>query len=170
MNFASRSLIVFLALAATAITQDSNRTQQILEKLNGTPTRQSIFDYIGFQLSGDIVILSGFTIQEGLKAESEKVVRSLEWVKHVVNRIEVLPVEPNGSRIRGRAESVLKDTVPQAFPEDRADIRIKVKDTDVTLVGSVHKIHGRRLENAVSQIRGLPSVSSVTNQVRIIDQ
>ena len=171
MNHRTRSfiVIVFLLLGGAALAQDAERTQEVLTKLNETPTRQSVFDYVGFQLSGEIVVLSGFTIQPGLKAETEKLIRSLEWVAHVVNRIEVLPVEATGSLIRGRSEAVLKKTVPYAFPENRADIRIKVKESHVTLVGSVAKIHTRRLENAVSEIKGLPSVKSVTNDVKILD-
>ena len=61
---------------------------------------------------------------------------------------------------------ILKELVPQAFPENHADIRIKATiKGDVTLYGVVGKEDKKRLEAAVEQIKHVTFVGSVTNHV-----
>ena len=58
------------------------------------------FDNIAFKLNGYDVILYGQVVQASLKSDAEKVVKKIEGVERVENRIEVLPVSPNDDRLR----------------------------------------------------------------------
>ena len=163
-------LVSLLVTAPLAAAQDvAEQQRQVLAQLKKTSTAQTVFDSVSFQLAGPVVILMSFTIRPGLKDESERVIRALDWAQHVVNHVEVLPIGAPTERIRSSSETILRDAVPQAFPGNRVDIRIKVKSGAVTLVGSISSVNQRRLENAVSRLRALPEVRSVENQVTVRD-
>ena len=58
------------------------------------------FDNIAFKLNGYDVILYGQVVQPSLKDDAEKVVKKIEGVEQVENRIEVLPTSGNDDRLR----------------------------------------------------------------------
>src|SRR3954471_10108863 len=58
------------------------------------------FDNIAFQVNGYDVVLYGHVVQPTLKSDAERVVKKIEGVEHVDNRIEVLPTSPNDDRLR----------------------------------------------------------------------
>src|ERR1051325_6491509 len=59
-----------------------------------------VFDNIAFRLNGYDVMLVGQVSRPLLKSEAERVVKRIEGVERVDNRIEVLPVSPNDDRLR----------------------------------------------------------------------
>src|SRR5262249_53794087 len=59
-----------------------------------------VFDNIAFKLNGYNVTLVGQVRQPLLKSEAERVVKKIEGVERVDNRIEVLPLSPNDDRLR----------------------------------------------------------------------
>ncbi len=59
-----------------------------------------VFDYIHFAIKGRTVILDGQASRPTLKSSAENVVKKIEGVQTVDNRIEVLPLSPNDDRIR----------------------------------------------------------------------
>ena len=140
---------------------------QVLHAILTVPTLQTPFDFLNFGIQGPTVVLLGFTVQPVLKTQAEGAIRQLPWVQYVVNRIEVLPLNPEDKEIRVRSLSILRDRVPQAFPANHADIRIKTVRGDVTLVGFINEISKLRRENAIVQIQHLPYVREVTNNVII---
>src|SRR3954468_11042529 len=58
------------------------------------------FDNIAFRLNGYDVTLYGQVVQPLLKDTAEKVVKKIEGVEHVDNRIEVLPTSSSDDRLR----------------------------------------------------------------------
>ena len=140
---------------------------QVLHAILTISTLQTPFDFVNFGIQGPTVVLLGFTVQPVLKTQAEGVIKQLPWVQYVVNRIEVLPLNPEDKEIRVQSLSILRSTVPQAFPSNHADIRIKTVRGDVTLVGFINEISKLRLENAIVQIQHRPYVREVTNNVII---
>ena len=117
-----------------------------------------------------MVVLTGFTTKGPLKQEAEGNVKSLKWVEHVVNEIEILPVTPELRSLRGSILGGLSEALPQSFPAGHANVRIKVTaDFQVTLVGVIDPLNQLSLESAVVEIKQMPLVKSVTNQVLAAD-
>src|SRR5436309_7998728 len=60
----------------------------------------SVFDDLGFRVSGDTVTLVGDVTRPVLKSDAENVVKRIEGVKEVVNQINVLPLSSMDDQIR----------------------------------------------------------------------
>jgi osmotically-inducible protein OsmY len=158
-----------MALAADQEAMEKERAehrQQVAKAIAGMGQMMTEFDYITFYLSGPVVVLEGFTTKPVVKQDAETAVRKVEWVNHVVNKIEELSIEPTVNEIRAEVLSMVKKATPQSFPQDRAYIRVKVdKDMNVTLVGWADPMDKKRLEAAVVGIQNLPLVKKVDNQI-----
>jgi hyperosmotically inducible protein len=96
----------------------------------------------------------------------ERVVKRIEGVEKVTNRIEVLPPSPNDDRIR---RAVYRAIYSNAFLSRYAlqvvpPVHIIVKNGHVTLVGVV----ATETESNVATIQAnsVPGVFSVTNRLR----
>src|SRR5438876_1042256 len=59
-----------------------------------------VFDNLMFRVDGYRVTLLGAVSRPTLKTDAERVVKKIEGVEQVINRIEVLPLSPNDDRIR----------------------------------------------------------------------
>ena len=59
-----------------------------------------VFDNLAYKVEGGDVTLFGQVTRPTLKSDAERVVKGIEGVERVDNRIEVLPVSPNDDRIR----------------------------------------------------------------------
>jgi hyperosmotically inducible protein len=62
----------------------------------------SLFDHFAFSVEGYTVTLMGKVSRPTLKSDAENVVKTIEGVESVVNRIEVLPLSPNDDELRLR--------------------------------------------------------------------
>src|SRR5216684_520166 len=60
----------------------------------------NVFDNLTFKVDGSTVTLLGQVSRPTLKSDAENVVRGIEGVEEVINKIQVLPVSPNDDRIR----------------------------------------------------------------------
>jgi len=146
--------------------QASKHLKDVVKVLSTLGTPETTFDYIHPALSGPVVVLQGFTVNGALKDNAAAQVQKLAWCTHVVNQIELLDVGPELRRVRQQTLGILKKQVPQAFPENHANIRIKVTlKGEVTLVGVVSPTDHKRLQAAIEQIKNITFVSSVTNHI-----
>jgi len=168
--------LVFAALVSPALVLAADQThmekeraehrQQVAEALNTMGRLMTAFDYITFYLSGPAVVLEGFTTKPVIKQDAAAAVQKIEWVNHVVNKIEELPIEPAINDLRKEVLSIVKKASPQSFPQDRAYIRVKIDGgMNVTLAGWADPMDKVRLEAAVVRIGNLPLVKGVDNQV-----
>jgi hyperosmotically inducible protein len=126
-----------------------------------------VFDNLAFQVDGGTVTLLGQVSRPTLRTDAERVVKSIEGVERVINRIEVLPLSPYDDRIRlatYRAiygNTALNRYALQAVPP----IHIIVKNGNVTLEGVVANEGDKNIADI--QARSVPGVFSVTNNLRV---
>ncbi len=126
-----------------------------------------VFDNLAFEVDGGTVTLLGQVSRPTLRTDAERVVKRIEGVERVINRIEVLPLSPYDDRIRlatYRAiygHTALNRYALQAVPP----IHIIVKNGNVTLEGVVANEADKTI--AGIQARSVPGVFSVTNNLRV---
>jgi len=146
--------------------QRDTHVDDVVKALTTLGTPETPYDYITFGISGPVVVLQGFTVNGALRDNAKAQVEKLDWVTHVVQEVELLDVGPELKRVRRQALATLKKQVPQAFPQNHANIRIKVTiKGDVTLVGVIDPPDDKRFLAAVEQIKHITFVTSVTNNV-----
>lgn len=128
----------------------------------------NVFDNITYKVEGYNVTLMGAVTQPVLKSEAENVVKRIEGVEKVYNRIEVLPVSNFDDELRVRLfraiyyyPSLERYGMPVQKP-----IRIIVKNGHVDLEGVVDSEADKNLVNI--RARGVPGVFSVTNHLRVV--
>jgi len=151
----------------------SERAQQNLERQVGRELRKlpdfSVFDNLEFRVRGYRVELYGQVVHGALKSTAERVVRRLEGVEAVDNRIEILPASVNDDRLRQALLQSIYSRPPlqryavQAVPP----VHIIVKRGHVTLAGVVANESER--DAAYVLASSVPGSFSVTNRLRIED-
>jgi hyperosmotically inducible protein len=127
-----------------------------------------VFDDLGFSVDGSTVTLVGDVTRPMLKSQAENVVKRLEGVNGVVNRIEVLPLSPFDDRIRMAAyRAVYGDPALSTRCGFRAilAIHIIVKNGNIRLEGVV----ANKMDHDIAAIRanGVSSAFSVVNDLRV---
>jgi hyperosmotically inducible periplasmic protein len=131
----------------------------------------SVFDWLEFEVQGDSeVILQGQVTRPTLKSDAENVVKRIEGVENVTNRIEVLPLSPNDDRIRRAVYGTLfnfNSPLHRYGLGAVPSIHIIVKNGHVTLKGVVD----RQADSNLAKIRvnGVPGIFSVNNQLTVSD-
>ena len=127
----------------------------------------NVFDNLAFKVDGSTVTLLGQVTRPTLKSDAERVVKGIEGVETVVNKIEVLPVSPNDERIRAAVyraiygHTALNRYGLQAVPP----IHIIVNNGNVTLEGVVASEADKNIANI--QANSVPGVFSVKNNLRV---
>ena len=127
----------------------------------------NIFDNLAYRVDGDTVTLYGQVTRPVLKSDAGNVVKRIEGVAKVENKIEVLPLSPFDNQLRFRVaravygQSALNRYALGAQPS----IRIIVKNGNVTLEGVVANEMDRNIANI--QANGVSGVFSVTNNLRV---
>lgn len=128
----------------------------------------SVFDDLGFRVSGDTVTLVGDVTRPVLKSDAENVVKRIEGVKQVVNQINVLPLSSMDDQIRmAMARAIYGDPQIgtrygyQALPS----IHIIVSNGRVRLEGVVANEMDKNLINM--RARSVPNVFAVDNQLQV---
>ena len=126
-----------------------------------------VFDNLAYQVQGNTVTLLGQVTRPTLKTDAERVVKGIDGVDKVDNKIEVLPVSPNDDRLRRSlyraiygSASLRRYDLPVIKP-----IRIIVKNGNVTLEGVVDNQADKSVANI--KANGLHGVFSVTNNLRV---
>jgi len=128
----------------------------------------SVFDNLQYEVSGDgTVVLSGEVVRPTLKSDAANVVRRIEGVEKVVDKIEVLPLSNFDDQIRIReyraifASDSLYRYVLRAVPP----IHIIVKNGHVTLAGVVATEADRNVAGIIANT--VPGVFSVANNLTV---
>ena len=168
------SLTLILAASLTSGAAQSTATERSQERISHevrneliTLPQFSIFDNLAFKVDGETVTLTGQVRNPILKDSAEKVVKDIEGVKGVNNKIEVLPPSPNDDRIR-------RDVARAIFNDDRLfrysmgavpPIHIIVNRGHVTLEGVVANQADK--DAAGLRANGVPGVFSVQNNLRV---
>jgi hyperosmotically inducible protein len=163
-----------IALAAptflsAANTYKGDLTQEVRHELVMLPW-YGIFDNLAYRVDGSTVTLFGQVSRPTLKSDAENVIKHIEGVDRVINNVEVLPLSPMDNRIRmaeyraiygfGPLQRYALGTIPP--------IRIIVKNGHVTLEGVVANKGDYNIANI--RANGVPSVFSVTNNLRVENQ
>ena len=127
----------------------------------------SLFDDFAFRVDGETVTLMGKVSRPTLKSDAENVIKRIEGVEKVNNRIEVLPLSANDDRLRLAlyrsiyGHTALQTMAVRAVPP----IHIIVENGNVTLEGVVASELQKNVANA--QANSVSGVFSVTNNLRV---
>lgn len=163
----AKPLGIALLLAGIAGAAETDQlVRQVRHELVMLPY-YSVFDNLTFQLDGSRITLGGQVTRPTLKADAERVVKRIEHLTEVVNKIEVLPVSSNDDRIRTAVyraiyyQPVLSRYAFQSVPP----IHIVVRNGDVILEGVVHT--GAEKNIAGVQANGVAGVFSVVNNLAV---
>ncbi len=165
-----------LALSVGAMASEQQISQQgiaglqkrVRHELNMLPY-VNVFDYMTFTVDANgTVTLNGEVTNPVLKSDAANVVKRVEGVEHVDNKIQVLPVSffDNGLRVR------LFRTIYGYGPLQRygvganKSIRIIVDNGHVTLMGIVDNEMDKNL--AGIRANGVPGAFSVDNQLKVV--
>lgn len=159
-------LLAGLCLPAADVRPHNRLEREIRHELVMLPY-YGVFDRLSYTVQGGTVTLMGEVTRPTLKSSAENVVKDLEGVEKVDNRIKVLPLSPNDDRIRlavYRAiygHATLNRYALQAVPS----IHIIVDHGNVTLVGVVANEGDRNIANI--QARSVTGVFSVNNNLEV---
>ncbi|MGB9120280.1 MAG: BON domain-containing protein [Candidatus Angelobacter sp.] len=125
------------------------------------------FDNIAFKLNGYDVTLYGQVVQPFLKNDAENVVKKIEGVERVENRIEVLPVSPNDDRLRRDLFIAIYRYGPLQHygVGSNRPIHIIVNHGNVTLEGVVDRQSDKNM--AGIRANGVAGVFSVRNNLAV---
>lgn len=166
-----RALLLVLMCAAAAFGQAGRAGQERLERqvrheLVMLPY-YGVFDNLAFRVDNGAVTLLGQVTRPTLKTDAERVVKGIEGVEKVVNKIEVLPTSPNDDRLRRAVYRAIYSQPGLDMYALRAvpPIHIIVKNGNVTLEGVVANQADK--DRANIQARGVSGVFSVTNNLRV---
>jgi hyperosmotically inducible protein len=172
----TKRLIAFVATAVivcvSAVAQAQDASPKAVERIQKEVRHEllmlpylGVFDNLAYKVDGYNVTLYGQVTRDTLKSESERVVRGIEGVEKVDNRIEVLPTSPMDDRLRIRLyrtiygyEPLQKYALPVIKP-----IRIIVKNGHVTLEGVVDNEADKNM--AGIRANGVSGIFSVTNNL-----
>jgi hyperosmotically inducible periplasmic protein len=127
-----------------------------------------IFDDLGFLVIGSTVTLVGEVTRPTLKSDAQNIVKKVEGVTDVINKIEVLPPSPMDDQIRvAEYKAIYGDPALSTRYGYRAlpSIHIIVKNGHVTLEGVVMNESDRNLANI--RANGVQNVFSVTNNLQL---
>jgi len=168
--------LVLFALTASILSAQPRQhpiTQKAVQRIQKEVRHQllmlpylGVFDNLAFQVNGYDVTLLGQVTQPTLRDDAERVVKRIEGVEKVDNKIEVLPVSINDDRLREQLFRAIYGYGPlqrYALPPQKP-IRIIVKNGHVTLEGVVDSEMDKNLANI--QANGVPGVFSVVNHLQ----
>ena len=128
----------------------------------------TIFDNLAYRVDGTTVILSGQATRPVISQDAERVVKNIEGVTAVQNKIEVLPLSPMDNQIRwAEARSIYSFPALNRYGVGtQPSIHIVVKNGNVTLVGVVD--NGTDKNIAGIRANQVPGVFSVQNELQVV--
>lgn len=173
LKFASIAIVLAAALpsavlgmnAAPAIAQD-RLAHEVRHEILMLPY-YGVFDSIAFKVDGHKVTLMGYVTRPTLKSSAERVVKDIEGVESVDNRIEVLPPSPNDDRLRlALYRAIYRNSALERYAiRSISPIRIIVKNGNATLEGFADSASDKNLVGVLAN--GVPGVFSVTNNLQV---
>jgi hyperosmotically inducible periplasmic protein len=127
-----------------------------------------VFDNISYKVDGYNVTLYGQVVRPSLKSDAENVVKHIEGVERVDNKIEVLPPSPMDDRLRIQLFHAIYGYEPlQKYALGvQKPIRIIVNNGHVTLEGVVDNEADKNA--AGIRANGVPGIFSVTNNLQVV--
>lgn len=165
-NISKYVLAATLGLTAAFAAPPDRLSREVRHELVTLPY-YGVFDNLAFRVDNGTVTLLGEVTRPTLKSEAENVVKGIEGVSQVVNKIEVLPVSPMDDQIRRATFREIYGTTGldrygfQAVPS----IHIIVKNGNVVLEGVVASAADRDMAGV--RAKAVPNVFSVDNRLRI---
>jgi hyperosmotically inducible protein len=153
-----------LASSSTNLTPLENKVRHEIVML----PYLGVFDNVSFRVDNGVVTLFGQVTRPVLKSDAANVVKRLEGVTRVDNKIEVLPLSGFDNSIRAREYRTIfgSGSLYRYAMGANPSIRIIVKNGHVTLEGVVSNEGDRNL--AGIRANGVPGVFSVNNQLRVV--
>ena len=153
-----------LASSSTNLTPLENKVRHEIVML----PYLGVFDNVSFRVDNGVVTLFGQVTRPTLKSDAANVVKRLEGVSRVENKIEVLPLSGFDNSIRLREYRTIfgSGSLYRYAMGANPSIRIIVKNGHVTLEGMVSNEGDRNL--AGIRANGVPGVFSVNNQLRVV--
>jgi hyperosmotically inducible protein len=126
-----------------------------------------VFDNISFQVNGGTVTLMGQVTRPVTKSDAENVVKHIEGVDRVNNKIEVLPPAPMDDQLRLTLfRAIYGNPALEKYSLGvQKPIRIIVKSGHVTLEGVVDNESDKNI--AGIRANSVPGVFSVTNNLQV---
>ena len=173
----SKLLVVAMVMAASLLSAQAQREvpSQAMERIKREVRHEilllpfyGVFDNITYSVSDYAVTLMGQVTNPTLKREAENVVKHIEGVDNVINKIEVLPTSSmdDGLRIKlYRAIYEFPSMEKYAMPVIKP-IRIIVNNGNVTLEGVVDSENDKNV--ASIRANGVSGVFSVTNNLVVV--
>ncbi len=164
------TLATALALGGTGNSVNQG-TEQLAERVRHELVMLpwlSVYDDLSFQVDPDgNVTLSGQVIRPTLRTDAERIVKRIEGVAQVENRIEVLPLSPfdNGVRLRVARAVYGAPSLNRYALGARPPIRIIVKNGNVVLKGVVLNEGDKNI--AGIRANGVSGVFSVINELQV---
>ncbi len=158
--------VIVLSLAAAAQSTD-RLTHEVRHELVMLPY-YGVFDYLTYRVDDSVVTLMGQVTNPVLRSDAERVVKGIEGVTKVMNRIQVLPVSTMDRQSRiAEYRAIygfqgLDRYAMQAVPP----IHIIVDNGKVTLVGVVDTQADKDL--AGLRANTVAGVFSVTNNLQVV--
>ena len=146
---------------------DSRIAREVRHELVMLPY-YGVFDDLAFSVNGGTVTLLGAVTRPTLKSDAENVVKRIEGVTQVINKIEVLPLSPMDDQIRAAVyRAIYGDPALSTRYGYRAlpSIHIIVKNGHVTLEGVVANEADKNIANI--KANGVPNVFSVENDLQV---
>jgi hyperosmotically inducible periplasmic protein len=142
--------------------------KRVLHQLNMLPYA-NVFDYMTFTVDANgNVTLNGEVTNSVVKSDAGNVVKRVEGVGHVDNKIQVLPVSFFDNGLRARLYRTIYGYGPlQRYAMGvEKPIRIIVENGHVTLLGVVDNQGDKIL--AGMRANGVPGAFSVDNQLIVV--
>jgi len=90
---------LMMAMTTAAVDPTSPLAREVRRELVMLPY-YSVFDNLEFQVDGGKVVLMGQVTRPTLKEDAARVVKRLEGVDEVENKVEILPLSPMDDQIR----------------------------------------------------------------------
>jgi osmotically-inducible protein OsmY len=125
----------------------------------------TVYDFISFNLVGNEVILTGWTVRATNRDEAYSRTKSVEGVETIVNNIEVLPLGAADNQIRAGARTNLQRMLSRYFWTNGSDIKIVVKNGNIILLGTVATKEDSDIANI--QCKTVPFAFHVFNLLRV---
>ena len=171
-----KSAILFCCFAAFAAGQQRNQKyspraqERIVREVRHRILMLSdfgVFENIAFRLKGYDVVLVGQVTRPSLKDDAARVVKKIEGVERVENRIEILPVSISDDRLRRDIFAAIYRYGPLQHygVGSNRPIHIIVNRGHVTLEGVVDRQADKNL--AGMRANGVFGVFSVTNNLMV---
>jgi hyperosmotically inducible periplasmic protein len=168
-------LLLLLLLPAAEAQRGSRPSPRFTQRVQKEVMHQilmlpyyDVFDAIGFKVEGYDVTLFGKVTRPSLKDDAGRVIKKIEGVEHVNNRIEVLPLSPMDDRTRAQVFRAIYGypALQRYGVGSNRPIHIIVDRGHVTLEGSVDSQGDKNIANI--QANGVPDVFSVTNNLTVV--